>query len=104
MISDLIFHRDDDSIKGISSLKILKKVQQLTKENDAQIHNIDSTLIAEQPKILPHVVAMKLNISKALGIDHTQVGIKATTNEMMGSIGRGEGIAAMAVASIEIRD
>jgi len=98
------FPPDDDSIKGISSLEILRKVQQLAKENDAEIHNIDSTLIVEQPKILPHVEAMKLNISEALGIDHSQVGVKATTNELMGSIGRGEGIAAMAVASIEIRD
>lgn len=98
------FPPDDDSIKGISSLEILKKVRQLAEEKTAVIHNIDSTLIAEQPKILPHVDAMKLNISEALDIDHTQVGIKATTNELMGSIGRGEGIAAMAVASIEIRD
>jgi len=98
------FPPDDESIKGISSLEILKKVRQLAEEKTAVIHNIDSTLIAEQPKILPHVDAMKLNISEALDIDHTQVGIKATTNELMGSIGRGEGIAAMAVASIEIRD
>ena len=98
------FPPDDESIKGISSLVILRKVCQLAKENDAEIHNIDSTLIVEQPKILPHVEAMKLNISEALGIDRSQVGVKATTNELMGAIGRGEGIAAMAVASIEIRN
>ena len=98
------FPPDDDSIKGISSMNILKKVRELTDENTAVIHNIDSTLVAEQPKMLPYVEAMKLNIAKALDIDHTQVGIKATTNELMGFIGRGEGIAAMAVTSIEIRD
>ena len=98
------FPPDDESIKGISSQEILKKVRQLVKEADAEIHNIDSTVVTEQPKILPHVEAMKLRMSEALGIDHTQVGVKATTNELMGFIGRSEGIAAMAVASIEIRD
>jgi len=98
------FSPDDDSIKGISSLDILKKVRQLAEEKSAIIHNIDSTVIAEQPKIMPHVKAMKLKISGALGIEHGRVGIKATTNELMGFLGRGEGIAAMAVASVELRE
>ncbi len=94
----------DGSFEGISSMEILKKVRRLTEERSAWIHNIDSTLIAEQPKILPHVERMKQSISEALGIDHSQIGIKATTNELMGFVGRGEGIAALAVASVEIRD
>lgn len=98
------FPPEDDSIEGISSLEILKKVRHLAEEKSAWIHNIDSTLIAERPKIMPHVERMKLKISEALGIDHTQVGVKATTNELMGFIGREEGIAAMAVASVEIRE
>src|SRR5437588_2146412 len=64
--------------------------------------NIDATIIAQQPKLFPHVSAMKGNIARALGLDPTRVGIKATTNEHLGSIGREEGIAAMAVASVDI--
>jgi len=96
------FPPSDDSIKGISSLVILEKVRELAAEKSARINNIDSTLITEQPKILPHVEAMKISLSAALGIESDQVGVKATTNELMGCIGRGEGIAAMAVASVEI--
>lgn len=71
-------------------------------KKSARINNIDSTLITEQPKILPHVEAMKISLAAALGLDADQVGVKATTNELMGCIGRGEGIAAMAVASVEV--
>jgi 2-C-methyl-D-erythritol 2,4-cyclodiphosphate synthase len=63
--------------------------------------NVDSTLIAEAPKILPHREAMQQNIGNALGMSPKRVGIKATTNETMGFIGRKEGIAAMAVAQVE---
>jgi 2-C-methyl-D-erythritol 2,4-cyclodiphosphate synthase len=64
--------------------------------------NVDSTLIAEAPKVGPHVAAMRENISKALGITPDRVGVKATTNERMGFVGREEGIAAFAVASVII--
>jgi len=64
--------------------------------------NIDSTLIAQAPKVYPHVAAMKQNIAEALGISPAQVGLKATTNEHMGFIGREEGIAAMAVCAIDL--
>ena len=64
--------------------------------------NLDATLIAEAPKILPHVPAMKENIAGVLGLDAGQVGIKATTSEGMGFVGREEGMAAMAVASVEV--
>ena len=67
-----------------------------------KIINIDSSLIAEEPKILTHADAMKENISQALGIEVEQIGIKATTNERMGFVGKGEGMAAMAVASVEV--
>ncbi len=98
------FPPEDDSIEGICSLDILKKVRQLAEGKSAWIHNIDSTLIAERPKIMPHVERMKIKIADALGIKPSQVGVKATTNELMGFIGREEGIAAMAVASVEIRE
>ena len=66
--------------------------------------NIDATLIAEAPKILPHVPAMKAAVAQALCISPDQVGIKATTNELLGFLGRREGMAAMAVAAINMPD
>ncbi len=82
------------------SLEILRKVRSLADGDGATICNVDSTLIAEAPKILPHAAEMKQNIAKALGISTGQVGIKATTNETMGFAGRGEGMAAHAVAAV----
>src|SRR5882672_10022219 len=66
------------------------------------IINVDATVMAEQPKISPHVFNMKTHIAAALKINVQRVGLKATTNEHLGFIGRGEGIAAMAVASVEL--
>jgi len=63
--------------------------------------NVDVTVVAQQPRIGPHVAAMRANVANALGITEGQVGIKATTNEGLGFIGRGEGVAAMAVAAVE---
>jgi 2-C-methyl-D-erythritol 2,4-cyclodiphosphate synthase len=68
------------------------------------IVNIDATVIAEQPKLAPHIAAMKTNVAEALGLNINRVGIKATTNEHLGFVGRGEGIAAMAVASVVLPD
>ncbi|MBX7206733.1 MAG: 2-C-methyl-D-erythritol 2,4-cyclodiphosphate synthase [Verrucomicrobiaceae bacterium] len=96
------FPPGDPAIKGISSLKILEKCAALAAEKGARIGNIDASLIAEAPKVLPHASAMKAHISTALGITPGQVGLKATTNEKLGFVGRGEGIAAMAVACIEM--
>lgn len=98
------FPPDEEKWEGISSLVILREVRKIAEEKSAWIHNIDTTVIAEAPKIMPHAEAMKRSIGEALGMDTHQIGIKATTNEMMGFIGRQEGIAAMAVASVEIRD
>ena len=66
--------------------------------------NIDATLLAEAPKIGPHLDAMRANLAAVLGVDPRRVGIKATTNECLGAIGRREGIAAMAVASVVVAD
>ncbi len=98
------FPPEDDSIEGISSLKILEKCRDLLAERKAVIQNIDSSMIAECPKVLPHAEAMKLNIAQALGIAPSQVGIKATTNETMGFVGRKEGIAAFATTLIQLPD
>ena len=100
---DIGFHfpNTDQSIRGISSLEILRKVARLVKEKGGRVINIDATLIAEAPKISPHVADMRANLAKALGLEPKRVGVKATTNERMGFLGRGEGIAALAVASVE---
>jgi len=98
------FPNSDESIRGISSLEILRKVARLIKNSGGRIINVDATLIAEAPKIAPHVKEMRENLSSALEIPLARVGVKATTNERMGFLGRGEGIAAMAVASVEQAD
>ena len=92
------FPPDDPTCKDIVSLRILEKCRDLAAQAGLRIINVDSTLIAEVPKLLPHREAMRANIGKALGIPPERVGIKATTNETMGFVGRREGIAAMAVA------
>ena len=96
------FPPTDNSIEGISSLEILKKAAELVREKGGRIENVDATLVAEAPKIMPHVLAMKSAVAGALGIDAEDLGIKATTNERMGFVGREEGIAALAVASIAL--
>lgn len=95
------FPPGDPSCKDISSLKILEKCRELLTEENLKLINVDSTLIAEAPKVLPHREAMQQNIGNALGIPPDRVGIKATTNETMGFVGRKEGIAAIAVAQVE---
>ncbi len=94
------FPNTDESFRGMSSLDILRRVRHLVLENGAAILNVDSTIIAEEPKIGPHTFEMRVRIAEALQIAPRYIGIKATTNEGLGFIGRGEGIAAMAVASI----
>ena len=96
------FPNTDPSIRGISSLEILEKAANLARARGAHINSIDATVIAEAPKIAPHVFAMRERIAAALGLPAARVAVKATTNEGLGSIGRGEGIAAMAVASVEL--
>ena len=96
------FPNTDESIRGISSLEIVRRSVQLVADQGGRIVNIDSTLIAEEPKIGSHLTAMRANLAAALGIEPRRVGIKATTNERLGSLGRKEGIAAMAVASVEM--
>ena len=95
------FPNTEEAIRGINSLKILQRVGEILAEKKCRIANVDATLIAEAPKIGPHLEAMRGKISAVLGIDVLRVGIKATTNEGMGALGRGEGMAALAVASVE---
>lgn len=101
---DIGFHfpNTDPSLLGISSLELLRRVIEILKKHQARVVNIDSTLVAEAPKINPHVEAMRSKLSEVLGIPASRIGIKATTNERMGFVGREEGIAALAVASVLI--
>jgi 2-C-methyl-D-erythritol 2,4-cyclodiphosphate synthase len=95
------FPDTDPSIKGIDSQEILGRVQAILTARQLAIVNIDCSLIAEAPKIGPYLAKMRARISETLQIPVKRIGIKATTNEGIGFIGRGEGIAAMAVASIQ---
>lgn len=98
------FPPGNESCKDIRSLRILEKCRDLCDEHQYQLMNVDSSLVAEAPKVLPHAEAMKANIAEALNIDPGQVGIKATTNETMGFVGRKEGMAAYASALIAKKD
>lgn len=98
------FRTDDPAIKGISSMRILSRVAELVRTAGGKLVNVDATLIAEAPRISPHLPGMKLAIGGALDLDPGLVGIKATTNEGMGFLGRGEGIAALAVAAVDFSD
>jgi 2-C-methyl-D-erythritol 2,4-cyclodiphosphate synthase len=96
------FPNTDPRWKGAPSHVFLEEAARQVGLRQGKIVNIDATLIAQQPKIAPHVSDMKINIAKALNLNVAKVGIKATTNEHLGFIGREEGIAAMAVASVEL--
>jgi 2-C-methyl-D-erythritol 2,4-cyclodiphosphate synthase len=96
------FPNTDEAIRGISSIEILRHVATIAAKKNARVTNVDATLLAEAPKILPHISAMQEKIADALGVKIDAISIKATTNEGLGAIGRGEGMAAMAVASVEI--
>ncbi len=96
-----LFPNTDPSIRGMSSLEILRRVRTYLVERSVKIHNVDATVIAEEPRLAPHVAAMKENVGAALDLPPGRVGIKATTNENMGFLGRGEGIAALASACVD---
>ncbi|MEM1058445.1 MAG: 2-C-methyl-D-erythritol 2,4-cyclodiphosphate synthase [Verrucomicrobiota bacterium] len=96
------FPNTDPQWKDVRSTVLLEHIAKVLAERGARLENVDATLIAEAPKIGPHLPAMKEAIAAALGITTAQVGIKATTNETMGFVGRREGIAAMAVAAVEL--
>lgn len=94
------FPDTDERWKGADSLKLLARVGGIVREAGYEIGNVQGTVICERPKIRPHVETMRANIARALGIDADQVGIQGTTTERLGFPGRGEGIAAQAVALV----
>ena len=100
----VLFPNTDASIKGISSLEILRQVREKLSARGISIVNIDSTLVAESPKISPRIGEMKEALGSVLGITPDRMGIKATTHELLGAFGRSEGMGAMAVALVERED
>ena len=91
----------DAQFSGIDSRKLLRDVAAKVKQQGYEIVNLDATIVAEAPRMAPHVAKMIANIAADLGVDSGTINIKATTTEQLGFIGRGEGIAALAVALID---
>ena len=95
------FPPGDARWKDASSMDLLGRIAALLTERGARVANVDAMLVAEAPSLAPHRAAMCANIARALGLPPERVSVKATTNEMLGAIGRREGLAAMAVALVE---
>lgn len=96
------FPNTDPRWRGAPSRLFLNEASRLVALRSGTLVNIDATLIAQEPKIFPHIQSMKLKIGEALSLNVQKIGIKATTNEHLGFLGREEGIAAMAVASVDL--
>lgn len=95
------FPDTDEAYRGISSIKLLQEVKRKIRLNFFEVVNIDATVIAQSPKLLPYMDEMRRNIAAALDLDPKRVNVKATTTERLGFEGRGEGIAAQAIASVK---
>lgn len=95
------FPDTDPAYKGADSLKLLEHVGKILDEQLYVIENIDATIIAQRPKMAPHIQTMCENVARVLGIDVDQVNIKATTEEGLGFTGTGEGISSQAICAIE---
>ena len=98
------FPETDPRFKNIDSRKLLYAVRQLLRDRGWHVVNVDATIIAQAPRMAPHIPAMRANLAADLGVDPESVNIKAKTTEKLGFVGRGEGIAAEAVALITWKD
>jgi len=96
----ILFPNTDEAYRGISSLKLLEIVGERVKEAGWTTVNVDATVVAEAPKLMPHRLEMQRRIAEALGISADRVSVKATTSERLGFVGRREGMAAWAVATV----
>ena len=96
-----LFPDTEERYRGISSLLLLRKVGELLKIKGWQVVNLDSTIVAQAPKLSPYREAMRRNLAEALGMDEAGVSVKATTEERLGFTGDGSGMAAQAIALIE---
>ena len=95
------FPDSDPAYKGADSLKLLEIVAQRVRETGCRVSNIDVTMIAQAPKLRPHIEKMEANIARAVGVDRTRVNVKATTEEGLGFTGTKEGMACHAVCLLE---
>lgn len=95
------FPDDDPETEGISSLVLLERVRDMLARRGFQVVNVDGTIIAQRPKLSPHIPDMRKNMAAVLGIEADRINLKATTEEGLGFTGSGEGIAAQAVALLE---
>ena len=98
------FPDSDPAYKGISSMKLLEHVADLLAQQQARVTNADVTIVAQQPKLLPHIPQMRENLAQALNLPLSRVNVKATTTEKLGFEGQQEGISAQAVCMVECRD
>ena len=94
------FPDKDPAYEGISSLTLLERIMQIVRERGFQPVNVDATLVAQEPRLAPHIPAMQANLAPILGLTPAEVNVKATTTEHMGFTGRGEGMAAYAVVLV----
>ncbi|MEY4384145.1 MAG: 2-C-methyl-D-erythritol 2,4-cyclodiphosphate synthase, partial [Bacteroidota bacterium] len=92
------FSDKDPQWKGVASTKLLERVMEMIREKGFELSNADVTIILDQPKLNAHIPTMKENLARVMQVDVEDISIKATTSEGIGFVGRGEGIAAMAVA------
>ena len=95
------FPDSDARYKGIDSRELLRHVQRLVADRGWRVGNVDATIIAQAPRMAPHIARMVANIASDLGVEAARVNVKATTTEELGFAGRGEGIAAQAVCLLE---
>jgi len=95
------FPDTDPAFKDVSSLRLLQRIMEMVRERGFRVVNVDATVMAERPKLAPHMVHMAANLAPILGVPPAEMNLKATTTEKMGFTGREEGIAAMAVVLVE---
>jgi len=96
-----LFPDNDPQYAGADSLKLLQEVVRHIREEGYEISNVDATILAQAPKLMPHILQMRTNLAAACGVDLNQISVKATTEEKLGFTGAGEGIAAHAVCLLE---
>jgi len=94
----VLFPDSDPRYEGADSLALLRVVCERLRERGYAVENVDSTVVAQRPRLSPHIPAMRSNIARAMGVDPDRVSVKATTEEHLGFTGRGEGVAAQAAA------
>lgn len=95
------FPDTDPAYKGISSVKLLTHVMELLSQHHFAVGNVDAVIIAQKPKMAPHIPQMRKNLAQAMGVEEDRINIKATTEEGLGFTGRGEGIASQAICLLE---